>query len=342
MGRFNNGRKLRMSEPIIPFSIVVPLYNKEATIARALRSIFNQTVQDFEIIVVNDGSTDHGAGAVEAIGDPRIRLIHQVNQGVSAARNRGIMEAKHDLIAFLDADDEWLPKFLETIRQMVIRYPDCGLYATRYFLSSPEGKQTPAIVRGLPNSFEGVLENYFLIAARSYPPVWTSATCARKGVLMQSGGFPVGVTLGEDLLTWASIAVKSTIAFSSRFCSVYYISNSEIYEWPPNRIPADDDVVACGLEALLNAITPGKCSSLRSYCALWHKMRASLYLRLGMRSKAHDEICQSLNYHFRVILLVYWVISFFPTTVILSIFRIFSVRYLLQGIKNYCKKINCF
>jgi glycosyltransferase involved in cell wall biosynthesis len=331
-----------MSETIIPFSIVIPLYNKESTVERALRSILHQTVQDFEIVIVNDGSTDNGARVVKAIGDPRIRLIYQENQGVSAARNRGIAEAQYDLIAFLDADDEWLPKFLSTIRRMVDRYPDCGLYATRYFLRSPKGKQIPAIVRGLPASFEGILGNYFLIAARSHPPVWTSAICARKEVLMQIGGFPVGVTLGEDLLTWARVAVKRAIAFSSHCCSVYYISNSKAYEGPPNRIPADDDVVGCGLEALLKAIAPGKRSSLRRYCAHWHKMRASLYLRLGMRSKAHDEICQSLNYRFRVILLVYWFISFFPTTVILSIFRIFSVRYLLEEIKNYSKKINRF
>lgn len=331
-----------MSEVIIPFSIVIPLYNKEATVERALRSVFNQTVQDFEILVVNDGSTDNGPGVVETIGDPRIRLIHQENQGVSVARNRGIAEAKHELIAFLDGDDEWLPEFLTTIRRMVDRNPDCGLYSTSYFLRSPKGKQIPAIVRGLPDSFEGILENYFLIAARSHPPVWTSAICARKEVLMQIGGFPVGVTLGEDLLTWARVAVKSSIAFSSRCCSVYYISNSEAYEGPPNRIPANDDVVGRGLEALLKAIAPDKHSSLCRYCAHWHKMRASLYLRLGMRSKAHDEICQSMNHRFRVILLAYWFISFFPTTVILSIFRIFRVRYLLEQIKNTARKSRVF
>lgn len=315
------------------FSIVVPLYNKGDTVERAIRSALNQTVQDFEIIVVNDGSTDNGAAVVESIGDSRIRLIHQENQGVSAARNRGIAEARYELIAFLDADDEWLPKFLETIRRLVDRYPDCGLYATRYFLHSSLGKLQQAFVLGLPDTFEGILENYFQIAVKSHPLVWTSATCVRKPTLSKIGGFPVGVTSGEDLLTWARIAIKNNIAYSSVCCSIYY-------EMPSGQIPDNDDVVGRGLEALLKATVPSERSSLIHYCALWHKMRASLYLRSGMRSKAYDEICQALKYHFKMILLAYWFISFFPTTVILSIFRIFSL--FITKIKNYSKKINSF
>ena len=88
-------------------SVVIPLYNKEKYIKRAIESVLNQTFQKFEIIVVNDGSTDKSAEIVQNIKDPRIRLINQKNAGVSAARNRGIQEAKYEYIAFLDADDFW-------------------------------------------------------------------------------------------------------------------------------------------------------------------------------------------------------------------------------------------
>lgn len=311
----------------IHFSIVIPLYNKEATVERALRSVLNQTVQDFEIIVVNDGSTDNSARLVEAIGDPRIRIIHQENQGVSAARNRGIAEAKHELIAFLDADDEWLPEFLETIRRLVIRYPDCGLYATRYFFRSPSGKQQPAIIRGLPSYFEGILENYFQIAVRSHPPIWSSATCARKTVLSKIGGFPIGVTSGEDLLTWARIAARKTIAFSSSCLAIFHHSHSETYEAPPNRIPDNDDIVGRELNSLLKETAPLRRGSLRRYCAHWHKIRASIYLRLGMNKKARHEIYFAFQYHFRLKLITYLLLSFCPDNLIHKTFRLASIDH---------------
>src|ERR1035441_8596585 len=94
-------------------SVVIPLYNKAPYVGRALSSVFRQTIQDFECIVVDDGSTDGGGDLVEKMSDPRLRLVRQANGGVSRARNQGINLARHPLIAFLDADDEWLPGFLE-------------------------------------------------------------------------------------------------------------------------------------------------------------------------------------------------------------------------------------
>ncbi len=95
------------------FTVVIPLYNKEKYIKRTLNSVLKQTFTNFEIVIVDDGSTDKSCEIVEAINDPRIRLIRQENGGPSKARNRGILEAKGEFIAFLDADDEWLPEKLE-------------------------------------------------------------------------------------------------------------------------------------------------------------------------------------------------------------------------------------
>ncbi len=142
-----------MADGIVLFSVIIPLYNKATTVERAIRSVLKQTVQDFEIIVVNDGSTDRGPIVVSAINDPRIRLIHQSNAGVSAARNRGIAESKYDLIAFLDADDEWLPEFLETIHQLVRLHPNCVVYAPRYLFGLPDGKVRSCIINGLDDVF---------------------------------------------------------------------------------------------------------------------------------------------------------------------------------------------
>jgi len=111
-------------------SVIIPLFNKKDTIIKALESIFNQTVQPLEIIVVNDGSTDGSVELVEQVKHPLTRLINQKNAGVSIARNRGINEAKGDWIAFLDADDFWDNDFLETINKLSNKYPSASVLIT--------------------------------------------------------------------------------------------------------------------------------------------------------------------------------------------------------------------
>lgn len=113
-------------------SVVIPLYNKEKQIAKTLQTVLNQTYQDFEIVIVNDGSTDGSVDEVKKFLNPRIRLINQKNGGVSAARNRGIEEAKGEYIAFLDADDLWDIDHLEVLYQLILAYPKNGAYATAY------------------------------------------------------------------------------------------------------------------------------------------------------------------------------------------------------------------
>jgi glycosyltransferase involved in cell wall biosynthesis len=113
-------------------SVIIPLYNKVLFIKEAIHSVISQTIQDFEIIVVNDGSTDESEVVVTNIKDPRIRIISQKNAGVAAARNNGIFESTSDFIAFLDADDYWEPDHLEVLLSLKKDYPQAGLYSTGY------------------------------------------------------------------------------------------------------------------------------------------------------------------------------------------------------------------
>ena len=183
-------------------SVVIPLYNKKKQIAYTLQSVFTQTFQDFEIVVVDDGSTDNSVEEVEKFDDSRIRLIHQTNAGVSAARNRGIGEARGELIAFLDADDEWKPRYLETQYALYQKYPECSVYACNYEFRDSEGKVTSTIIRKLPfEGKDGILSNYFEVASCSHPPLWTSAVVVKKSAIQAIGGFPLGIKSGEDLLT---------------------------------------------------------------------------------------------------------------------------------------------
>jgi glycosyltransferase involved in cell wall biosynthesis len=111
------------------FSVVVPLYNKAAYVRQALGSLLAQTFTDFEVVVIDDGSTDGSGGAVESLGDPRIRLFPQSNAGVSSARNRGIREARGEWVAFLDADDWLHPDYLERLTQVIDAHPDVSFVA---------------------------------------------------------------------------------------------------------------------------------------------------------------------------------------------------------------------
>ena len=106
-------------------SVVIPLYNKEKSIAQTLECVLNQTYKDFEVIVVDDGSKDNSAAIVAQFTDTRIHLIRQENGGVSAARNRGIEEAQGKYVAFLDADDVWLTDHLESLVNLIRQYSQC-------------------------------------------------------------------------------------------------------------------------------------------------------------------------------------------------------------------------
>ncbi len=282
------------------FSVVIPLYNKEHTIERAIRSVLSQTVQDFEIIVVDDGSTDHGPQRASRIADQRIRMIHQANQGVSAARNRGIAEARAEFVAFLDADDYWEPNFLYIIDRLICRYPHCAVFATRYRMQYPTGELKLATYRGISYDFEGVLDDYFGVAAKSNPPIFSSAVCIRREALIDIGGFPSGVASGEDLLTWARLLCLYRCAYSMEAASVFSIG-AEHYDYRRVRMPDPDDQVGNVLRQLLqqHAHVP----QIRKYLAFWARTRLSTCLRGGMRYRALCEFVKAVKYdpcHLRV------------------------------------------
>ncbi|HMA53239.1 MAG TPA: glycosyltransferase family A protein, partial [Acidobacteriota bacterium] len=131
-------------------TVVIPLYNKAPYIAAAVRSVLAQTFTDFEVIVVDDGSLDDGAEVVDRFDDPRLRLVRQENQGESAARNKGVTLAASELLAFLDADDEWTPSHLEVLLRLADRFPGAGLLATAYKIVSPDGRSCLAGYHGVP------------------------------------------------------------------------------------------------------------------------------------------------------------------------------------------------
>ena len=122
------------------FSVVIPLYNKEHYIEKTIRSVLDQTCTDYEVIVVDDGSKDNSLALARRFESDRVRVIPQENQGVSVARNTGILNAGGEFVCFLDADDEWRPDYLATIDSLTERYPESAIFVTAYAVNMGNGK----------------------------------------------------------------------------------------------------------------------------------------------------------------------------------------------------------
>lgn len=295
-------------------SVVIPLYNKAGQVAQTLRSVLGQTFGRFEVVIVDDGSTDGSADEARSVHDERIRLVSQQNAGVSAARNRGIAEARYDLIAFLDADDEWEPTYLETQYNLYKKYPDCSVYACNYEFCNADGRVTPTILRKLPFEGEdGILSNYFEVASCSHPPLWTSAVMVRKQALQAVGGFPLGIRSGEDLLTWARLAVKYKIAFSRKPLATFVFDARLFNEDQNKREPEVKDVVGDELKELYKHNL--QICGLKEYNALWHKMRARIYIDKKNRRGALMECCRAMCYHINGKIIVFFALSLLPYSV---------------------------
>jgi glycosyltransferase involved in cell wall biosynthesis len=207
----------------IIFSVVIPLFNKEKHISRAINSVLNQTYKNFELIVVDDGSTDNSVSVINKINDPRIRVIRQNNEGVSSARNKGINKAKYTYVGFLDADDEWKPNFLKNIRELINLYPKAGAYATSYEMKKEDGKldKSPC-ERFFPEQWKGLIDDYFKYAIIA-PIITASSIVIHKKVFSNIGNFPLGIKRGEDLDMWRRIALKYDIAYLNQSCVFYYM-----------------------------------------------------------------------------------------------------------------------
>ena len=276
-------------------SVVIPLYNKEKSIAQTLECVLNQTYKDFEVIVVDDGSKDNSAAIVEAFNDERIRLVRQKNGGVSAARNRGTAEARGEYVAFLDADDAWKQNHLESITNLIHQFPKSRAWATCY-VNNLNGENHRIILNKLPfNGDTGLLTNYFEVCSCSHPPVCSITTCVEKSLLKEIGGFPLGVTSGEDLLTWARIAIKTDWAYTKKATAVYMMPATNSFTERPTRPNDEGDPVCDGLKLLLKTEYSRK-HELRHFIGRFYKMKASTNLRYGGRWKTICECMKSLVY----------------------------------------------
>ncbi|MEO7885543.1 MAG: glycosyltransferase family A protein [Polaromonas sp.] len=195
------------------FSVVIPLYNKARYIQDTITSVLAQSFTDFEVIVVDDGSTDGGAELVSFMPDPRIRLVRQANAGVSAARNLGIAHAAGEWVVFLDADDWHHPQYLVTLVWAQAQYPAADTLATDFLPVPDAPTMWPPRWPAMPEQPEVELITDLPRRWMRAPSLCTSAVSVRNARLRQMQPcFPVGESHGEDLDLWFRLAEKTPVA----------------------------------------------------------------------------------------------------------------------------------
>ena len=285
---------MTLSQPRL--SIIVPLYNKAPYVRKALESVVSQTYKDWECIIVDDGSTDGSAAICEdfvrsltpSIVHP-IRLIKQLNSGVSAARNNGVAQSQGDYLAFLDADDWWKPTFLEEMDKLISAYPDAGLYATNYIYYKP-GKTHVALT--LKTGYINYPQSYYQSGAM---PIWTGAACMPRKVFDEMGGFPLGVKLGEDFLLWAKTALRYPVAFCEKTLA-YYNNDVPATLRATRNLHAPEHHMLFLLEPIEQVIVQLQDEEVKhDWKSLLDKLRVGGLLEYWMEDRYHEVAAEELK-----------------------------------------------
>ena len=209
------------------FSVVIPAYNAEKFVMGAVNSVLNQTHQDLELVIIDDGSTDGTRAVIEQCTDSRIRYIYQPNGGVSAARNKGIEESNGEYVCFLDSDDEWKENHLETMRSLIEKYNDCGMYITGYDIRLNNGEvihKSQQILSRIQSEDIRSDDGFDVLNKNGYF-FNTNTICCRREVFDKVGLFAVGVKNGEDDDMWLRIFSYFSVAISKAVTTVYDRSN---------------------------------------------------------------------------------------------------------------------
>jgi len=207
------------------FSIVIPVYNKEKFVAKTIESVLSQTFTDYEIIIVNDGSTDQSEAKILAFKDNRIQYYSKKNEGVALARNFGIEKATAEYICFLDADDFWYSNFLETMHRFTSELPE-----QKVFASAIEIETKNKLIKAhysIPKKSDFEIVNFF-DASQKECVLWTSSVCIHQSVFEKVGAFDTKIKHGEDTELWIRIGLEFPIVFIRKTLARYVYDNESI------------------------------------------------------------------------------------------------------------------
>lgn len=221
-------------------SVVIPLYNKAQSIIHTLDSVLAQSYTDYEVVIVNDGSSDLSQSVVEeyikflngdklksfSLENGKIKLINQPNGGVSSARNRGIQEAQGEYVLFLDADDLWDEDYLAEQVRMISDFPEAMMWGTNFAEVTNGNQLVRELATGLPNNYRGYVNNYFELPGRVSDLFHSSAVAIRKEVFETIGYFDERIKIAEDIDMWWRIIAVYPVAFYDKYM-VYYQQDAE-------------------------------------------------------------------------------------------------------------------
>lgn len=292
-----------MSAGLPKISVVIPCYNAVAYVAEAVRSVDDQGWPELEIIVVDDGSID-GSADVVAAAFPGIRVIRQSNAGVAAARNAGLREATGDWIAFLDADDLWLPGKLRAQWDQIASEPDVRLAYSAWivwessdaqpdesWLAGALGEQAGAAT--LPGPSGWIYPDLLLDCE-----VWTSTVLAQRDLLMRLGGFDETLRIGEDYDLWLRVSRETRILRLQRPTALYRIHSTNTTRAAPRR-NFQAEVVSRAIARWGYASPDGRLASRtgvnRSMARTWRSF-AGAHLQAGNRATALSGALRALRF----------------------------------------------
>lgn len=273
------------------FSVIIPLYNKAPYVKKALETVCAQTYRDYEIIVINDGSTDNSAIiAEEYLNDVEgisYKILSQLNAGVSATRNNGFSVSSGDYIAFLDADDWWEPTYLDRMAQLIEDYPEAGLYACNYVYYKP-GKTHVAL--NIPTGYINYPKAYYESNAM---PISTGAAMIRRKVFEEMGGFPVGIKLGEDFLLWAKTAMHYPVVFMNEALA-WYNNDVPVVLRATRNLHHPNNHMLFRMDSIASSLSPLASNLKSDWQALLDKLRVNGLLEYWMSKEYHDIAAQEL------------------------------------------------
>ena len=213
-------------------AVIVPLYNKEGTVTRTINSIRAQTVRDLDVIVVDDGSTDNSVARVRRIRDSRVRVVQQANEGPGAARNAGAAAADAPLLAFLDADDEWSPRFLERALDALEEQPVCDAFVAAYDTGAHQHRQPNKLLRlGLQEGpWRLNSQTPATIIKKYVDACHSSCVVIRREKFGALGGFfgRDHCLYAEDSYLWMQVVLTGTIYWYPRVLVNFHVEDSSL------------------------------------------------------------------------------------------------------------------
>lgn len=273
------------SEPLI--SIIIPAYNYARLLPRALDSVLGQMAEDYELIVVNDGSVDDTAQILSAYErqHPCLRVIHQANAGAAAARNHGIREARGRYALLLDADDELLAGALQALRETVVTQPEVGMVLGGQLSVYPDGRERPRSPTPVPTASPVELIRCYLLQKR----ISISHCCSlfRRDLLLRRP-YPENLRSGEDIAVFAYLLVSAPVAVIHRPLARIY---KHVDSLRHNR--ENEEEYALGMVETVFSSLPAECQPLRK------RYTAQRYLSLFRAAQNAGSPEQARLYYYR-------------------------------------------